>query len=152
MLMTTITQRNFSCVNTLRNVYGVIGITKRNVCRMDFKDKIKRRMRELKVSQETLGERVGVTQGAINHWLSGKREMDVATLLVISAALDTDAASFLTSEKPANVTSFKPPADPLIREAMELLNGTDHDGRVMALTAIRFALKDHRPTQANHVK
>jgi ribulose 1,5-bisphosphate synthetase/thiazole synthase len=35
--------------------------------------------------------------------------------------------------------------DPLITEALALLDGTDHDGRLMALTAIKWTLKDYRP-------
>lgn len=49
---------------------------------------------------------------------------------------------------PANLARLTPPPDPLITQALALLEATDHDGRVMALTAIKFALKDHRPAQS----
>lgn len=37
-------------------------------------------MKELKITQEGLAERLGVTQGAVAHWLSGRREPDLDTL------------------------------------------------------------------------
>lgn len=40
----------------------------------------KARMRELKITQEGLAEKLGVTQGAVAHWLSGRREPDLATI------------------------------------------------------------------------
>jgi phage repressor protein C with HTH and peptisase S24 domain len=40
----------------------------------------KARMKELKITQEGLAEKLGVTQGAIAHWFSGRREPDLATI------------------------------------------------------------------------
>lgn len=40
----------------------------------------KARMKELKLTQETLAEKVGVTQGAVAHWISGRREPDLDTI------------------------------------------------------------------------
>lgn len=39
-----------------------------------------------------------------------------------------------------------------IDEAIALLESTDHDGRIKALTAIRFALQGHVPREGNHAK
>ncbi|MDD1015128.1 LexA family protein [Pseudomonas rubra] len=43
-------------------------------------DLVKARMRELKVTQETLAERIGVTQGAVGHWLREEREPKLRVL------------------------------------------------------------------------
>lgn len=40
----------------------------------NWTDLVKARMRELKVTQENLAERIGVTQGAVGHWLREERE------------------------------------------------------------------------------
>ncbi|CAI8711517.1 hypothetical protein PspR32_15005 [Pseudomonas sp. R32] len=43
-------------------------------------DLVKARMRELKVTQENLAERIGVTQGAVGHWLREEREPKLKVL------------------------------------------------------------------------
>lgn len=48
----------------------------------------KARMKELGVTQERLAERLGVTQGAVAHWLSGRREPDLQTIGRVLKALD----------------------------------------------------------------
>lgn len=40
----------------------------------NWTDLVKARMREQKITQEKLAERIGVTQGAVGHWLRGGRE------------------------------------------------------------------------------
>ncbi|WP_237745906.1 helix-turn-helix domain-containing protein, partial [Pseudomonas aeruginosa] len=40
------------------------------------------------ITQSVLAERLGVTQGAVAHWLSGRRSPDVPTLERILKALD----------------------------------------------------------------
>lgn len=40
----------------------------------------KAKMKEMKITQEGLAETLGVTQGAVAHWLSGRREPDLATI------------------------------------------------------------------------
>ena len=47
----------------------------------------KAKMKTLKITQEGLAERLGVTQGAVAHWLSGRREPDLETLGKILSAL-----------------------------------------------------------------
>lgn len=49
--------------------------TPRNICGMKkWNDAVRARMEALGLSQEELAERLGVTQGAIGHWLTGRRE------------------------------------------------------------------------------
>lgn len=63
-----------------------------------WNEQAKARMRERQISQEQMAERMGVTQGAIGHWLNGRREpklevinrmlelLDLPPLVVSSAA------------------------------------------------------------------
>ncbi|WP_228723054.1 LexA family transcriptional regulator [Limnobaculum xujianqingii] len=48
----------------------------------------KARMSELEISQEKLGEMIGKTQGAIGHWLNGRREPSIDDIASILNALD----------------------------------------------------------------
>lgn len=44
-------------------------------------------MKELKITQELLAEKLGVTQGAVAHWLSGRREPDLGTITRVLSVL-----------------------------------------------------------------
>lgn len=48
----------------------------------------KKRMRDMGITQSVLAERLGVTQGAVAHWLSGRRSPDIPTLERILKVLD----------------------------------------------------------------
>lgn len=48
----------------------------------------KAKMKELKITQEGLAEKLGVTQGAVAHWLGGRREPDLATINKLLGELD----------------------------------------------------------------
>lgn len=83
--------------------------TVRNIPRMEkWTDLAKSKMRELKVTQERLAERLGVTQGAIGHWLSGRREPSIEVINKILRELGLPALSVQgpstgnTEEAPAN--------------------------------------------------
>jgi len=55
--------------------------TVRNVAPMEnWNDLAKAKMKKLKITQEALAEQLGVTQGAVAHWLGGRREPDLATI------------------------------------------------------------------------
>lgn len=41
---------------------------------------VKQKMRERRLTQEQLAERIGRSQGALNHWLSGRRSPDLQTM------------------------------------------------------------------------
>lgn len=41
---------------------------------------VKQKMRERRLTQEQLAERIGRSQGALNHWLSGRRRPDLDTM------------------------------------------------------------------------
>lgn len=61
--------------------------------------KIKRRRRELKISQEKLGETVGITYQQIQKYENGLNRVSAEMLHKIASALDTDVSYFY--EKPA---------------------------------------------------
>ncbi|MFQ6572073.1 S24 family peptidase [Pseudomonas sp. UM16] len=78
---------------------------------------VKARMRELKVTQEHLAERIGVTQGAVGHWLRGEREPKLRVLnqilvelgfaplqIVYPHQLKESSGVYETSSFPAAVT------------------------------------------------
>lgn len=54
----------------------------------------KARMKEIGITQEQLAERLGVTQGAVAHWVSGRREPDLETIGRVLATLGLPAMQF----------------------------------------------------------
>ncbi|MFK8330506.1 LexA family protein [Pseudomonas sp. BJa5] len=80
-------------------------------------DLVKARMRELKVTQENLAERIGVTQGAVGHWLREEREPKLRVLnqilvevglpplqMVFPARTAEDSGTYSVSGNPTTVT------------------------------------------------
>lgn len=51
----------------------------------------KERMKKLRLTQKDLSEEIGVTRGAIGHYLSGRREPTVDSLMKIIQVLDVSA-------------------------------------------------------------
>ncbi|TDF82488.1 S24 family peptidase [Pseudomonas sp. H9] len=83
----------------------------------NWTDLVKTRMRELKITQENLAERIGVTQGAVGHWLRGEREPKLRVLnqilvevgfpplrMVYPHQLREDNSAYGESAFPATVT------------------------------------------------
>lgn len=62
----------------MRNILGM---------KMKWTDLAKDKMRELGISQERLGEIIGKTQGAVGHWLNGRREPSLDDIAQIMTAL-----------------------------------------------------------------
>ncbi len=54
----------------------------------------KSRMRKLGISQERLAESLDVTQGAIGHWLNGRRIPSVEVIMALMKAIGLDNVSF----------------------------------------------------------
>jgi SOS-response transcriptional repressor LexA len=54
----------------------------------------KSRMKEIRVTQEALAEKLGVTQGAIGHWLNGRREPSIDIIISIFNALGMPGVKF----------------------------------------------------------
>ncbi|WP_341304705.1 S24 family peptidase [Pseudomonas sp. TMP25] len=61
----------------------------------------KARMKELGVTQEGLAERLGVTQGAVAHWISGRREPDLSTIGKVLETLGLPAMQMGAGTTPA---------------------------------------------------
>lgn len=55
--------------------------------KMKWTDLAKDKMKELGISQEKLGELIGKTQGAVGHWLNGRREPSLDDIAEIMKAL-----------------------------------------------------------------
>jgi SOS-response transcriptional repressor LexA len=67
---------------------------------------LKQILRYKNLTQEDLASRLGMTQGAIGHWLTGRRSIDVHKLQQIADALDTPienlfSKAYQVREKPA---------------------------------------------------
>lgn len=65
--------------------------TQRNIFRMEketWHTLAKSRMKKLGITQEQLAEKLGVTQGAIGHWLNKRREPSMDIILQIMAVLE----------------------------------------------------------------
>ena len=54
---------------------------------MKWTDLAKDKMKDLGISQERLGELIGKTQGAVGHWLNGRREPSIDDIAQIMKAL-----------------------------------------------------------------
>lgn len=62
---------------------------------MKWSDVAKDRMRTLGITQEGLAERLGVTKGAVSHWLNGRREPSIDLISQIMQALDLQEITFM---------------------------------------------------------
>jgi SOS-response transcriptional repressor LexA len=82
-----------SCDQNLNTTICVLlaeGVT-RKVPHMDkWIELVKAKMSELKITQTELGERVGMSQGGIGHWLNKRREPGVAEMNRVLQALGMD--------------------------------------------------------------
>lgn len=61
--------------------------------KMKWQDLVKARMKESGVTQEKLAEKLGKTQGAIGHWLNGRREPGVDDIANIMKVLGINEIS-----------------------------------------------------------
>ncbi|MDT3718466.1 S24 family peptidase [Pseudomonas oryzihabitans] len=78
--------------------------TARNVAPMEkWNELAKARMKELKLTQEKLAESLGVTQGAIAHWMSGRREPDLATINAILTKLALPTLQIARESRQSNI-------------------------------------------------
>ncbi|EPF7465388.1 helix-turn-helix transcriptional regulator [Serratia marcescens] len=69
-----------------------ISITGRNnrAMKSTWNELVRARMKEAGITQEKLGEMIGRTQGAIAHWLNGRREPSLQEIANIMKALNID--------------------------------------------------------------
>ncbi|WP_256678738.1 S24 family peptidase [Pseudomonas sp. FSL R10-0399] len=67
-----------------------------NVFMKKWHELAKARMKELKITQEALSVHMGVTQGAVAHWLSGRREPSLEVIAKVLQFLDLPPMSINT--------------------------------------------------------
>ena len=82
MYYNTICSHDNLCVeknNTQRNIFSMEKDTWHSLA--------KSRMKKLGITQEQLAEKLGVTQGAIGHWLNKRREPSIDMILAILGEL-----------------------------------------------------------------
>lgn len=58
----------------------------------NWRERVKRTMRDKKITQETIAEKLGVSQGTINHWLSGRRTPGVHQVSRLAEILNVSPA------------------------------------------------------------
>lgn len=85
---------------TGRNIQGQesVMIKKAFLLMASWQNRIKQVMREKKITQEKLAEMVGVSQGALSHWFSGRRQIDLSSLLKIADALSIPHSELLSED------------------------------------------------------
>ena len=84
--------------------------TARNHCGMnEWNVLVKSRMGQLKITQEQMAERMGVTQGAIGHWLGGKREPGLSVINALLAEVGMPPLSTQGAGEHANVAETRQP-------------------------------------------
>lgn len=71
----------------------------------DWKLTVKDRMKELGISQEKLAEKINCTQGAVGHWLNGRRKADLETINTILKAIDLPPLGIGLVNTPINAAS-----------------------------------------------
>lgn len=96
----------------------------------------------------------------VSQWISGNRDLGDAGARVIEMALglpqgyfDNHSAHAAIESAPlpysAKVKQLQKKQDPLITEAVSIMESTDATGRAMALAAIKVALSGYKPAKAN---
>ncbi len=76
----------------------------------DWQHNLRSILKEKKLTQEDLATKLGMTQGAVGHWLTGRRNIDVCMLQTIADTLDIPienlfSRQFYAAEKPASYSA-----------------------------------------------
>ncbi|WP_236421941.1 LexA family transcriptional regulator [Pseudomonas syringae] len=94
------------CVMKTRNSHYTLSLapinTGSNHSRMKkWYELAKARMKERDITQEALAERMGVTQGGVAHWLSGRREPSLTMINDVLEFLDLPKMGMITGQSAA---------------------------------------------------
>ncbi len=77
----------------------------------NWSNRLKERMKALHLTQEVLANKMGITRGAITHYLSGRRTPSLQQFKKLSAVLKADPAwlqfGLTTSKEPSHTTTKK---------------------------------------------
>lgn len=129
----------------------------------DIHSRIKKLREDKEISLEALAVVVGVSWQAVQQWEKpGGTAPKRTRLEKVAKALGTTAMYLLTGRQESepvlasgNLHVFQPAApayvhgNKTIAEIVGILEATDEKGRIMALGAIRAALRDYVPAKAN---
>jgi len=91
---------------------------------------VRAKLRELDLTQEKLGERVGVSQGGVGHWLNKRRQPDLETMNRVFQALGLGHLEIVLVIRDRSVAVQEP---------------SEQDGQVYDITsAFRYPVSDWR--------
>lgn len=65
--------------------------------------RMKKHMREAQVTQDTVAERMDVTQGTIAHWIKGRREINLSDFFTFCEKAGAEPARILFGDDPASL-------------------------------------------------
>ena len=69
-----------------------------NIPGMDWRQRFKDYLRDEQLSQSEIAARIGVTQGGLGHWLSGRREINLSDFMALCKASGANAQFILFGE------------------------------------------------------
>ncbi len=90
------------------------GNTVRNIAEMKkWNDLVKARMKEIKMTQDTLAEALGVTQGAVAHWVGGRREpsLEVIAKILVTVGLPPMGIAIPVFDAPLSAATIEANAE-----------------------------------------
>ena len=90
--------------------------------RADVGNWLREKRTRLRKSQMEVAREAGITQGSVSNYETGKREVNVYTLLRLSAAVDADVAELVGADEPILLRNSRlARAAALLSRAPELL-------------------------------
>jgi transcriptional regulator with XRE-family HTH domain len=74
-----------------------------------WRERFREHLRGKEVTQEQVAERLDITQGAVAHWLSGRREINLSDFIRLCVAADADPKFILfgQDEKTRLITELR---------------------------------------------
>lgn len=69
----------------------------------DWGKRLKRHMKDAAVTQEKIAEGMGISQGAVAHWLSGRRDINLKDFFALCGHAGADPSRMLFGETPKDI-------------------------------------------------
>lgn len=69
---------------------------------MNWQDRFKLHLEQKGLTQTLLAGRLGITQGALGHWLSGRREINLSAFIQLCRASGANAQHILFGDTPTS--------------------------------------------------
>lgn len=85
---------------------------------MKWQDRFREYLKQEKLSQSEIARRIGVTQGSVGHWLTGRREINLSSFMALCKASNANAQYILFGEGDsksallAQIRALLPPEPP----------------------------------------